>query len=36
MNRLLDAADFICAQLKRPTISRAGRALAAKREKAAA
>jgi hydroxymethylglutaryl-CoA lyase len=36
MNRLLDAADFICAQLKRPTISRAGRALAVKREKAAA
>ncbi len=34
MNRLLDAADFICTQLKRPTISRAGRALALKREKA--
>ena len=36
MNRLLDAADFICTQLKRPTISRAGRALAVKRQKAAA
>lgn len=36
MSRLLDAADFVCAQLKRPTVSRAGRALAAKREKAAA
>ncbi|HYJ18425.1 MAG TPA: hydroxymethylglutaryl-CoA lyase [Burkholderiales bacterium] len=36
MNRLLDAADFICAQLKRPTVSRAGRALSVKREKAAA
>ena len=36
MGRLLDAAEFICAQLKRPTVSRAGRALAAKREKAAA
>lgn len=36
MGRLLDAADFICTQLKRPTISRAGRALAVKREKAAA
>jgi hydroxymethylglutaryl-CoA lyase len=36
MGRLLDAAEFICAQLKRPTISRAGRALAAKREKTAA
>jgi hydroxymethylglutaryl-CoA lyase len=36
MNQLLDAAEFICAQLKRPTISRAGRALAVKREKAAA
>lgn len=35
MGRLLDAADYICAQLKRPTISRAGRALAVKREKAA-
>jgi len=34
MNRLLDAADYICTQLKRPTISRAGRALALKREKA--
>ncbi len=36
MNQLLDAAAFICAQLKRPTISRAGRALSVKREKAAA
>jgi len=36
MGRLLDTAEFICAQLKRPTVSRAGRALAAKREKAAA
>ncbi|HKQ23184.1 MAG TPA: hydroxymethylglutaryl-CoA lyase [Burkholderiales bacterium] len=36
MGQLLDAAAFICAQLKRPTVSRAGRALAAKREKAAA
>jgi hydroxymethylglutaryl-CoA lyase len=36
MPKLLDAAEFICAQLKRPTVSRAGRALAAKREKAAA
>ena len=36
MGKLLDAAEFICVQLKRPTVSRAGRALAAKREKAAA
>jgi hydroxymethylglutaryl-CoA lyase len=36
MGRLLDAAEFICAQLKRPTVSRAGRALAAKRDKTAA
>jgi len=36
MNQLLDAAEFICAQLKRTTISRAGRALSVKREKAAA
>lgn len=36
MAKLLDAAEFICAQLKRPTVSRAGRALSAKREKAAA
>jgi len=36
MAKLLDAAEFICAQLKRPTLSRAGRALAAKREKSAA
>jgi hydroxymethylglutaryl-CoA lyase len=36
MNRLLDAAQFICDHLGRPTMSRAGRALAAKRDKAAA
>jgi hydroxymethylglutaryl-CoA lyase len=36
MGKLLDAAEFICAQLNRPSVSRAGRALAAKREKAAA
>ena len=36
MNRLLDAAQFICDRLGRPTMSRAGRALAAKRDKAAA
>lgn len=36
MAKLLDAAEFICAKLKRPTVSRAGRALAAKRERAAA
>ena len=36
MARLLDTAEFICAQLKRPTVSRAGRALAARRERAAA
>ena len=36
MNRLLDAAQFICNHLGRPTVSRAGRALAAKRDKAAA
>jgi hydroxymethylglutaryl-CoA lyase len=36
MERLLDTAAFISAQLKRPTVSRAGRALAAKRERAAA
>ncbi|MGQ0580170.1 MAG: hydroxymethylglutaryl-CoA lyase [Betaproteobacteria bacterium] len=36
MARLLDAAGYICAQLERPTVSRAGRALAAKREKTAA
>jgi hydroxymethylglutaryl-CoA lyase len=35
MGKLLDAAAFICAQLNRPTVSRAGRALAVKREKAA-
>jgi hydroxymethylglutaryl-CoA lyase len=36
MDKLLDAAGFICEQLKRPTVSRAGRALTARREKAAA
>ena len=36
MAKLLDAAELVCAQLKRPTVSRAGRALAAKREKQAA
>lgn len=36
MGRLLDAAQFICARLGRPTMSRAGRALAVKRDKAAA
>ncbi len=36
MGKLLDAAEYICTQLKRPTVSRAGRALAARREKAAA
>ena len=36
MNRLLDAAQFICTHHGRPTMSRAGRALAAKRDKAAA
>lgn len=36
MNRLLDAAHFICSHLGRSTVSRAGRALAAKRDKAAA
>jgi len=35
MNALLDAAEFICAYLDRPTVSRAGRALALKRRKAA-
>ena len=33
LNRLLDAAQFICSHLGRPTASRAGRALAAKRDK---
>jgi len=32
MNRLLDAAQFICHHLGRATVSRAGRALAAKRD----
>jgi hydroxymethylglutaryl-CoA lyase len=36
MNHLLDAAQFICNHLGRPTMSRAGRALSAKRDKAAA
>jgi hydroxymethylglutaryl-CoA lyase len=36
MNRLLDAAQFICNHLGRPTASRAGRALAAKRDKVSA
>ena len=36
MNRLLDAAKSICDHLGRPTLSRAGRALAVKRDKAAA
>jgi hydroxymethylglutaryl-CoA lyase len=35
MQRLLDAAEFICGYLDRPTVSRAGRALSAKRRKAA-
>jgi hydroxymethylglutaryl-CoA lyase len=35
MNALLDAAEFICSYLDRPTVSRAGRALAMKRRKAA-
>jgi hydroxymethylglutaryl-CoA lyase len=35
MGRLLDTAEFICAALDRSTVSRAGRALAAKRRKAA-
>ena len=35
MNALLDAAEFICTRLDRPTVSRAGRALALKRRKAA-
>jgi hydroxymethylglutaryl-CoA lyase len=35
MGRLLDTAEFICVALDRPTVSRAGRALAAKRRKAA-
>ena len=30
MDKLLDAAEFICTQLKRPTVSRAGRAAIAK------
>jgi len=36
MNHLLDAAQFICNRLGRPTVSRAGRALFAKRDKAVA
>ena len=35
MNALLDAAEFICTHLDRPTVSRAGRALGLKRRKAA-
>ncbi len=35
MGDLLDAAEFICTHLERPTVSRAGRALALKRRKAA-
>ena len=35
MDALLDAAEFICAHLDRPTVSRAGRALMVKRRKAA-
>jgi hydroxymethylglutaryl-CoA lyase len=35
MDALLDAADFICTHLDRPTVSRAGRALDIKRRKAA-
>lgn len=35
MGKLLDTAEFICAALDRPTVSRAGRALAASRRKAA-
>jgi hydroxymethylglutaryl-CoA lyase len=36
LDRLLDAADFICGVLQRPTASRAGRALRATACKAAA
>lgn len=36
MEKLLDAAEFICGRLGRPTVSRAGRALLVKRDKAAA
>jgi isopropylmalate/homocitrate/citramalate synthase len=35
MGKLLDAAEFICTALDRPTVSRAGRALATKRKKVA-
>ncbi len=35
MNALLDAAEFICTHLDRATVSRAGRALALRRRKAA-
>lgn len=35
MDALLDAAEFICTHLGRPTVSRAGRALGIKRRKAA-
>ena len=36
LDRLLDAADFICGVLQRPTASRAGRALRARKCKQAA
>ncbi|HVY07338.1 MAG TPA: hydroxymethylglutaryl-CoA lyase [Burkholderiales bacterium] len=36
MDKLLDAAEFICGHLGRQTVSRAGRALTVKRTKAAA
>jgi hydroxymethylglutaryl-CoA lyase len=36
MDRLLEAAQFICTELKRPTASRAGRALAARAARRAA
>ncbi|MGH8632355.1 MAG: hydroxymethylglutaryl-CoA lyase, partial [Burkholderiales bacterium] len=35
MGKLLDAAEFICAALDRPTVSRAGRALLTQRKKVA-
>jgi hydroxymethylglutaryl-CoA lyase len=36
MDKLLDAAEFICTRLGRATVSRAGKALSMKRDKAAA
>jgi len=36
MSRLLQAAQFICGALGRPSVSRAGRALAAKAARRAA